>query len=278
MKIIMTLLVRDEEDIIRDNIEYHLSQGVDYIIATDNKSVDSTAAILKEYENKGILKYIYEAEDNYSQHKWVTRMARMAFSEYGADWIINNDADEFWWPVEGTLRDIFISTSPEINILQAQRYNYLLVDGNKQPFYKRMLYRELTSLNPLGKPLPPKVAHRACATIDVAQGNHSVTGIDNPSILHDRIDIFHYPIRSYKQIVNKIEKGGAAYERNTKLNKSIGSTWRTLYSEYKENNNLQSYFDEQFNDTKTVHEKLASNLVVEDRRLCDYIETQIKNK
>ena len=52
MKIIMTLLVRDEEDVLRQNIDFHLSQGVDFIIATDNLSVDSTKDILKEYENR----------------------------------------------------------------------------------------------------------------------------------------------------------------------------------------------------------------------------------
>lgn len=80
MKIVMTLLVRDEEDIIRENIEYHLAQGVDYFIATDNRSNDATTDILKGYERKGVLHYCYEADDDYSQGEWVTRMARMAFS------------------------------------------------------------------------------------------------------------------------------------------------------------------------------------------------------
>lgn len=49
----MTLLVRDEQDIIRENIEFHLSQGVSFFIVTDNLSADGTAAILKEYEEMG---------------------------------------------------------------------------------------------------------------------------------------------------------------------------------------------------------------------------------
>ena len=93
----MTLLVRDEQDILRENIEFHKSQGVDFFIATDNRSTDDTTKILKEYESLGILKYIYEEKD-YNQAPWVTHMARMAYTVYGADWIINNDADEFWWP------------------------------------------------------------------------------------------------------------------------------------------------------------------------------------
>jgi len=33
MKIILTLLARDEADIIRENILFHLNQGVDFIVA-----------------------------------------------------------------------------------------------------------------------------------------------------------------------------------------------------------------------------------------------------
>ena len=94
----MTLLVRNEEDIIRENIKFHLSQGVGFFIVTDNRSVDGTADILKEYEAKGILRYIYEDSNQFDQHIWVTQMAVMAYTELGANWVINNDADEFWWP------------------------------------------------------------------------------------------------------------------------------------------------------------------------------------
>lgn len=34
----MTLLVRDEEDILVRNIEYHLKRGVDFIIATTSNN------------------------------------------------------------------------------------------------------------------------------------------------------------------------------------------------------------------------------------------------
>ena len=32
MKLVMTLLVRDEEDIVRENLDFHLAQGVDQVI------------------------------------------------------------------------------------------------------------------------------------------------------------------------------------------------------------------------------------------------------
>ena len=40
MKLVMTLLVRDEADIVDAQIAYHLDAGVDLVVATDNRSED----------------------------------------------------------------------------------------------------------------------------------------------------------------------------------------------------------------------------------------------
>jgi hypothetical protein len=39
MRVVLTLLVRDGGDIIRSNVEYHLAQGIDHIIVTDDERV-----------------------------------------------------------------------------------------------------------------------------------------------------------------------------------------------------------------------------------------------
>ena len=76
-----------------------------------------------------------------------------------------------------------------------------------------MVFREKEALNPLGKPLPPKVAHRASDTVKVSQGNHSVTGLKNPHAVDGMIEILHFPIRSYQQIENKIALGGSVQKK-----------------------------------------------------------------
>ena len=75
---ILELLVRDEEDALRANLEFHRAQGVDFFIITDNNSEDATTAIAKEYEANGLAHYILETDDDYNQSAWVTRMARLA--------------------------------------------------------------------------------------------------------------------------------------------------------------------------------------------------------
>jgi len=276
MTIIMTLLVRDEEDIIRENIEYHLSQGVDFIIATDNLSTDSTADILKEYQKKGKLHYIYEASDNYNQTEWVTRMARMAHHDFSADWVINNDADEFWWPRKDNLRQAFANISSEYNVVIANRQDFVAVKGAGKPFYRHMIYREKQSFNSRGLPLPPKIAHRACKDIIVHQGNHDVQGCGEKNATNNIVDIFHFPIRSREQLLNKIISGGAAYERNKQLPQKMGRTWKELYAQYIKHGNLDFYLDKKIYSNARIYTNIFTGQLTRDVRLKRYLDKIFK--
>lgn len=264
MKLVMTLLVRDEQDIIAEHLDFHLAQGVDEVIVTDNGSEDATLEILRSYEARGVVRIILEPTDDYSQGRWVTRMARMAADD-GADWVINSDADEFWWPRSGSLASTFETLDGGIGVVVARRTNFVPQPEDDRPFWERMIVRERESLNPVGKPLPPKLAHRAHPEITVVQGNHRVQGPDLGERLDDgSVDILHFPMRSYAQFENKIVKGGQAYARNRELPERIGRTWRRLYEVWEQGDLPAHYTDSVVSDSNRDD-------LVEDTRLRDYL-------
>src|SRR5215207_4020051 len=100
MKLVTTVMVRDEIDIIAAMIEHHLAQGSDLIIATDNGSVDGTTEVLQRYADLGVIELHHDPVHRKQHGAVVTRMARRARTEHAADWVINADADAFWVPVD----------------------------------------------------------------------------------------------------------------------------------------------------------------------------------
>lgn len=234
VKITMTFLVRNEEDIIEQNILYHHSQGIDSFIVMDNRSTDNTASIVRNLSRDIDIEYIYQSQDDYNQAEWVTEMARAAFFRHKADWVINNDADEFWKAASGSLKDFVASVPADVGVLRLQRHNAVLCcdDGDRLTATvhpEEADTFERLSVNNMGLPLLGKCIHRASGSVCVAQGNHSVDGIDGQIVDVDGAYILHYPHRSLEQYKQKIRLGGAAYNRNTTLPASMGATWREHY-------------------------------------------------
>jgi hypothetical protein len=161
-------------------------------------------------------------------------MARRAAVVHAADWVINSDADEFWWPREGTLASTLAEVPDDFGLVVAWRTNFIPRWDDDGPFFEGMIVRDVVSTNVLGdRRLLPKVCHRAAADVEVAQGNHSATSRAlGPALDDGRIEILHFPMRSYRQFENKIVKGGAAYQRNRELPENAGRTWRRLYERW----------------------------------------------
>jgi hypothetical protein len=268
MELVMTLLVRDEADIVSSNIDFHLDQGVDFIIAMDNLSVDGTTEILRAYERRGVLHYIHQADDDYAQHCWVTTMARLAYAEFAADWVINNDADEFWYPEHGDLKQVLYAVPTSCDAVAVERVNFPPRPMAEADFFADvMVVRERQSVNALGRLLPGKVCHRAFADIEVEQGNHGVRRDGHELAAEPSpITILHFPVRSYRQFANKIAKGGAAYKRNTHLPVEMGSTWRHLYKVW-QRGELEAYYQSLVADEVTVERGLREGRFVLDERV-----------
>jgi hypothetical protein len=268
----MTLLVRDEVDIVSANLDYHLARGVDFVIAMDNLSVDRTGEILRRYEKEGVLRYLHQPEDTYAQHRWVTQMARLAATEHGADWVINNDADEFWWTEHDDLEGTLSAVDPSQCAVLVPRTNFVPRPRSPGDFFADiMTVRERDSLNAVGQPLPGKVCHRAYPDVEVWQGNHGISRQGQPvPAAHAPITILHFPMRSYEQFANKIIKGGAAYARNTDLPSDLGGTWRKLYADW-QRGELEAVYRRLVLDDAAIEDGLRDGRLIFDDRLKKFL-------
>lgn len=272
-RVVLTLLCRNEADIVAANIEFHISCGVDFIIATDNASTDGTTDILHSYESRNLLCLLHEPELTHDQAIWVTRMAQLATQEYAADWLIHSDADEFWCPTEGSLPDTLDAVPDHVSALAVGRMNFLPPPagdpGGDTPFFQGQTIREICSVNSLGRPLPPKVCHRSHLDIQVDDGNHGVRrgGERIMATPTNQLEILHFPVRNLNQLERKIIQGAEALERNARIDKATGSTWRSLYRVLQRDGSLAAHYDSISRSSKQIAEGLTDGTLVEDRRI-----------
>jgi hypothetical protein len=217
MKLVMTLLARDEADAVDSWLDFHLNAGADFVIATDNRSEDGTTDVLERYAREGHVHLIREPGEDLRQNEWVTRMARLAATDFAADWVINSDADEFWWPRGASLRDVLAAISPRYGTVGAFLRVFVPRPDGPGPFFERMTVR-FSALAPINDPASlykpiRKVIHRAHPQIEVTRGNHALVNSPfAPLRGWFPVEVFHFPIRSLAQTEHKAELQGTAFE------------------------------------------------------------------
>lgn len=241
MKIGMTLLVKNEIDIIETHVRYHRPK-VDFIVAMDNMSTDGTYEKLqdlsREYDGITVLTM---ASKVYDQSLWVSRMVRHC-EDLGADWVVNSDADEFFvgdlkyvigefWRVGANIvypdgTTFWPTEMDDLSVADPVR-RLLWCDGPQIPFGNK------------------KAIHVTKGFSHVEQGNHFVRFLspirdhiqETPSLL-----LYHYPFRSEQQFVSK-HRGVWS---STKLSQ-MGVGWQGINNVFVEGGeeSLKKYYHEQ---------------------------------
>jgi hypothetical protein len=218
MKLVMTLLVRDEEDILREHLEYHLGAGVDFVVATDHRSEDATAEILSEYERAGVARLIRRADEFTQENVWLSEMARLAATAYDADWVINSAADEFWFPRGSSLKQVLGDVPETYAVVRGLVRNFLPHRDETGSFVDRMTVR-LAGSAPVNDPATPfrpivKTSHRGHPSAWIA-GGHMVYGLPGAALdWWYPLEILHFPLRSRAQCAHKYRKTWTGWETN----------------------------------------------------------------
>jgi hypothetical protein len=205
MKIVMTLLARNEEELLDAHLAFHRAAGVDLVLAIDNASDDATPEIFKTHARDGFVNVTYEAGD-LKQADWVTRLARQAATEFGADWVIIADADEFYWPRGGTLNDVFSAVPARYGGVRGMLRNFAPRPYGDDFFAERMTVRVCNPGAEDNSPYSPrfKAMHRGDPNVTVLPGSNRVDGSGlDPLPGWYPIDVLHFPIRSLEHFTEK---------------------------------------------------------------------------
>jgi hypothetical protein len=206
MKVVLTLTSRNEADLIDANLAFHLNAGVDFVLVTDNDSTDGTTDVLERYARDGVLRWTSAADPEFSQIESVQRMAREGATKLSADWVVNSDADEFWWPRGGTLKDVFAAVPARFGSVRGMLRHFVPRPQGDGPVIERMTVRVAAPVTHKDHTFSPhfKTAHRGDPEVRIGGGNHEVYG---RALLPLRgwypIDILHFPLRSLEQCQEK---------------------------------------------------------------------------
>ena len=161
-------------------------------------------------------------------------MARLAAAELGADWVLNTDADEFWWPRGGSLQDVLAAVPARFGVVRGAWRNFVPRPDDDRFFAERMTVAALRTV------LPPASAEhalqvrtpsalRACAS---AEGTTRRSGRASCALRGwYPIEILHFPVRSLEHCLRKYVTQFVALERNAE--KGIPGHMAEAYRAYR---------------------------------------------
>jgi hypothetical protein len=218
--IIGLICVRDDHDILRDTLQYHLENGVDCLGIIEHQPSDETLAILDEFPAGVIKSRVRVSQTGFFPQVWLNELRRemqRTLHLTTSDWFAHFDADERWEglteAVEAVPDDIIVVESePVINYLPDQE----TVDAD----------------DILGCDITPKVLVRAASGLTTMTGQHrvvrvaDVTPVPEENIRVDGFRIHHYPVRNADQFVAKISAmQGLLDDRNSTHPEGRESYW-----------------------------------------------------
>jgi hypothetical protein len=196
-------------------------------------------------------------------------MSRLAASEFGADWIIPSDADEFWWPRGGSLKEVLASVPERYGVVRALLRQFVPRPGDDSFFAERMTTRVALAA-PINDPTSLfrpnlKSVHRGDPNVTLSAGAHTLLGSRFvPLRGWYPIEFLHFPIRSREQCERKY----------THLWSALGDNRNSYYDEVRralDSGTFGEFYDSLVIDDTALDRGVADGSLVVDTRLRDVL-------
>jgi hypothetical protein len=224
MKLVAVSRVKNEVDIIESFVR-HNAGYFDKLIILDDGSTDGTVDVLKSLRAAGLpLVLLQEGAVGYEQSYYMTKLLRLAVSQFGADWVAPLDADEFL-ELQGlmTLDELLARQEPSLITLAWSNFVW-------KPEYKESL--ELNPVLRMRFRLPPRPdmmkvlvpAHLVDENVRLQQGNHGLIRGEEVFPAHPltSLGICHFPIRNLVQYASKVVVGYLQYSALPRWDRTLG--------------------------------------------------------
>ena len=242
--------VCDENEVIGKCIAHLEAQGVQSIVVVDMNSVDGTREQLVEMRDAGRIVLIERNNDPSRDLDYLTSGVEHARRVFAPDWILVQDADEFWISASGDLGDALAGAGCAESVFLVDRYNACLCDDLLSKFATPISIGDIASLGVWAEPLrltralmdenrsirwisaqPVAMAvARANVIGGVAAGGHAIVGFDGAIMPAERaadLLIVHVPFLSFDRFRRKIQGAKALMSKDTTyFTGSIGWHWR----------------------------------------------------
>jgi len=274
IRLAMTYLVKNEIDIIESNIRVHAALGVDCFVIIDNGSTDGTLDLLEQLSREFEIRLISRPVKDYRQSDWRTEMALIAREEMQADWVISNDADEFWIPKQGT--DLKQELSRSKSIIHCPRYDMQLDRVSEgQPFYERV-YRTLypidygkgtelkeTNMSVQLSKIHGKVMVNLQGFLRAKGGNHRAWHLWGRFNSQEsaNIEVFHYAIGSWEHFNSHVNNR----KHLLKIGARMGNHYRR-WVKMSEEGSLEQEWDRLVLNADAIEVLTKYGIVVKDER------------
>jgi glycosyltransferase involved in cell wall biosynthesis len=285
IKLAMAMQVKDERDIVELNIRYHALKGCSAFFVMDNNSTDGTREILESLKTEFEIYLYSDFNMNFSQSKNMTFLTNEARKK-GFDWVIENDADEFWYPHQG---DLLWGLDRKKTVLKAKLYHMQSTTSDYEEWWKSPLRTEHTINYDFSNPQlkaeeanirlgagTHKVMVNTRGFVRVTGGQHSarhawdkIKGRKAYGV-NSNITIYHFGIRGYSQFEQKARNIKASIEyADSNGHKHGFSRWAVLRMNALNEGKLTQAYKRLLLNPNSLNCLKEIGILVEDHRMLE---------